>query len=247
MTEDQQYPGLELDLFAMARNWKAYIRHEIGGYIKGHILEVGAGIGQTAKALINGHEESWICLEPDRRLAERIAVTLNTNSMDQSKRPETIVGNIDHPACDREFDTILYIDVLEHIENDRLEIKKAGQRLKKNGYLIVLAPAHQYLFSPFDATIGHFRRYHRKRLIAISPENTTIVRIRYLDCIGCLASLANKIILRSGIPTQNQIMFWDRVMVPLSRIFDSVFGYQIGKSIYAVWQKKINFINECSR
>ena len=92
MTEDQRYPGLELDLFAMARNWKAYVRHEIGGYIKGHILEVGAGIGQTAKALINGHEESWICLEPDRRLAERIAVTLNTNSMDQSKRPETIVG-----------------------------------------------------------------------------------------------------------------------------------------------------------
>ena len=53
MTEDHQYPGLELDLFTMAFNWKAYIRREIGQYINGHILEVGAGIGESTKALIS--------------------------------------------------------------------------------------------------------------------------------------------------------------------------------------------------
>jgi hypothetical protein len=51
MTDDHQYPGLELKLFTMAYNWKAYIKREIGQYIKGHILEVGAGIGETTKAL----------------------------------------------------------------------------------------------------------------------------------------------------------------------------------------------------
>ncbi len=237
MTEDHQYPGLELDLFAMAFNWKAYIRREIGQYIKGHVLEVGAGIGETTKALINGHEESWTCLEPDRKLAERIAITLDNKPCGKSEAPQVIVGNIDHPACDRKFDTILYIDVLEHIEKDKLEIKKAAQKLQKRGCLIVLAPAHQYLYSPFDAKIGHFRRYHQKRLIAISPANTKLLRVRYLDCVGCLASLGNKVILRAGIPTKNQIIMWDRLMVPLSRIFDSVFGHKIGKSIYIVWQK----------
>lgn len=238
MTDDHQYLGSELDLFAKAHNWKAYIRREIGQYVKGHVLEVGAGIGETTKTLINGHEKSWTCLEPDRRLAGRIAVTLNDESDGKSGMPQVIVGSIDQLACDRKYDAILYIDVLEHIEKDALEIKKAAQKLKISGCLIVLAPAHQCLYSPFDAKIGHIRRYHHKELIAISPADTRLLRVRYLDSVGCLASLGNKAILRSGIPTKNQILIWDRLMVPLSRTFDSVFRYKIGKSIYIVWQKK---------
>ena len=238
MNNDHRYIGTELDLFAMAVNWKAYIRHEIGQYIKGHVLEVGAGIGETTKALLNGQEESWTCLEPDRRLAGHITITLDNKPGDSCERPRVIVGNIDHLAVDRKFDTILYVDVLEHIEKDELEIKKAAQKLEDRGCLIVLAPAHQYLYSSFDAKIGHFRRYHQKRLIAISPSGTRLVKVRYLDSVGCLASLGIKVILRSGLPTKNQILMWDRLMVPLSRIFDSVFRYKIGKSIYIVWQKK---------
>ena len=237
MTKERNYLGSELDLFAMAINRKNYVRHEIGQYIRGHVLEVGAGIGETTKALINGHEGSWTCLEPDRSLAERISITLDDKICGKCDAPQIIVGDIDHPACSRTYDTILYIDVLEHIEKDALEIRKAAQKLNQKGCLIVLAPAHQYLYSPFDAKIGHFRRYHRKRLFAIRPMDTNLIRVRYLDSVGCLASLGNKIILRADIPTKNQIMMWDRLMVPLSRIFDFVFDHNIGKSIYIVWQK----------
>jgi SAM-dependent methyltransferase len=237
MTENRQYIGTELELFAAALNWKAYIRRQIGLYIKGHVLEVGAGIGETTKALLNGHIARWTCLEPDQKLAERMAVTFENIPAGQRARPEIIVGDIDHPACDREFDTILYIDVLEHIENDALELNKAARKLKRKGHLIVLAPAHPYLFSPFDDQIGHFRRYRQQQLMAISPANTRIVKIRYLDSVGCLASLGNKLILKAGNPTNKQIMIWDRVMIPFSRFFDFIFCYRLGKSIFAVWQK----------
>jgi SAM-dependent methyltransferase len=237
MTENHQYLGSELDLFAMASNWKAYVRREITHFINGHVLEVGAGIGETTKALLNSHTESWICLEPDQSLADRITVELNCSLGGKDEMPKVIVGNIDHPACNQKFDTILYIDVLEHIEKDDIEIIKAAQKLKSGGHLIVLAPAHQYLYSPFDAKIGHFRRYHHQDLIALGPAETKLQRVRYLDCVGCLASLGNKVILRAGIPTKNQIILWDRLMVPLSRILDSVFQYKIGKSLYIVWQK----------
>jgi hypothetical protein len=155
----------------------------------------------------------------------------------KNKFPKAIRGNIDNPALKRKYDTILYIDVLEHIENDEFEMIKAARKLKKNGCLVVLAPAYQFLYSPFDVKIGYFRRYHRKRLTAIRPADTKLLRVRYLDSVGCLASLGNKIILRAGMPTKNQIILWDRWMIPLSRIFDSAFGYKIGKSIYIVWQK----------
>lgn len=238
MTANHQYLGSELDLFAMASNWKAYIRREIGPYINGHVLEVGAGIGETTRALINDRVRSWTCLEPDRELAGRIALTIKKNSCSTSQMPKVIVGNIDHSGCNRKYDTILYIDVLEHIENDELEISKAVQKLSPKGCLIVLAPAHQFFYSPFDAKIGHFRRYQQNRLRSIRPVATNLLRVRYLDCVGCLASLVNKLILRTDLPTPRQISTWDRLMVPLSRLFDPLLGHKIGKSIYTVWQKK---------
>jgi 2-polyprenyl-3-methyl-5-hydroxy-6-metoxy-1,4-benzoquinol methylase len=237
MTKDQQYVGIELDLFAQVSNWNAYIKNEIGSYIKGHVLEVGAGIGGITRILFAGREKSWTCLEPNKDLYQRLTKSIQQLFFNENKFPKAIRGNIDNPALNRKFDTILYINVLEHIEKDELEIKKAAQKLNQKGCLIVLAPAHQYLYSPFDEKIGHFRRYHRKRLVAIRPMDTNLLRVRYLDSVGCLASLGNKIILRVGIPTRDQIMMWDRLMVPLSRIFDFVFNYKIGKSIYIVWQR----------
>ncbi|MBT8363844.1 MAG: methyltransferase type 12, partial [Deltaproteobacteria bacterium] len=130
-----------------------------------------------------------------------------------------------------------YIDVLEHIEKDELELKRAVQKLKKTGILIVLAPAHQILFTPFDDAIGHFRRYNKNQLMKISPPEIRLLRVRYLDSAGCLASLSNKFMLKSGTPTRQQIIFWDKILVPFSRLLDPLFGYKIGKSIYMVWQK----------
>ena len=237
MAKDPQDVGLELALFTHATNWKAYIKSEIANYIKGHVLEVGAGIGGITNILYSGREKSWICLEPNTDLFNRLAKSLNNSPFKINGFPKAIHGNIYQPAFDHQFDTILYIDVLEHIENDRLEIKKAFHKLNKGGVFIVFAPAHQWLFSPYDDKVGHFRRYHQKRLFAISPADTKLLRVRYLDCFGCLASLGNKVLLRTSIPTKNQIVLWDRLMVPLSRIFDNVFGHKIGKSIYIVWQK----------
>ena len=237
MTKDRQHVGIELDLFAQVTNWNAYIEREIGSYIKGHVLEVGAGIGGITRNFFTGREISWTCLEPNKDLFQRLTKSMEQLFFNKNKFPKAIRGNIDNPALKRKYDTILYIDVLEHIENDEFEMIKAARKLKKNGCLVVLAPAYQFLYSPFDVKIGHFRRYHRKRLTAIRPADTKLLRVRYLDSVGCLASLGNKIILRAGMPTKNQINLWDRWMIPLSRIFDSAFGYKIGKSIYIVWQK----------
>jgi hypothetical protein len=57
-----------------------------------------------------------------------------------------------------------------------------------------------------------------------------------LDGVGLLASLANRIVLKSGAPTKSQIRFWDTCMVPLSRVVDPLLGYRVGKSIIGVWR-----------
>ena len=161
-----KYVGSELDLFAAVWNWKAYWSRQIRPFLRGDILEVGAGIGSNTRFLNPGSGGRWVCLEPDPDLTAQLVK--NSQETKPQRAYESVCGTLESLAG-QQFDTILYIDVLEHIENDREELNQAASHLRPGGHLIVLSPAHQRLFSPFDAAIGHFRRYNRPMLRTISP------------------------------------------------------------------------------
>lgn len=229
-----EYVGTELELFAAARNWKQYLRDVMGPYLGGDVLEVGAGIGATTKALSSGKETSWTCLEPDPSLA----AALRQAVADLVVAPRVVTGTLaDLPPHDR-FDAILYVDVLEHIEHDASEVRLAAARLKPGGRLVILCPAHQSLYSPFDKQIGHFRRYDAGMMRALTAPGLTLLKVRYLDSAGFLLSLANRLLLRAAIPTAGQILTWDRLFVPISRVTDTLTVGRIGKSVLAVWARQ---------
>jgi hypothetical protein len=138
----------------------------------------------------------------------------------------------------------VYIDVLEHIEKDAAELRLAAEFLAPEGHLIVLGPAHQWLFTPFDEAIGHFRRYSKKSLAAVAPPLCRCIKLAYLDSVGLLASCGNRVVLNRSMPTVRQINFWDKWMVPCSRVLDGLLGHTVGKSILGVWQKGKELANE---
>lgn len=228
------YIGNELDDFAQATNWRDYWCDAVRGFLGRQVLEVGAGIGSATWALYGRNVDRWVALEPDPLLADR----LRSEALQRGAEVvEAVCGTIDAVSKAQKFDSVLYIDVLEHIDDDAAELLKACDRLKTGGHLIVLAPAHQFLFSPFDRAIGHFRRYDKARLRHVRPESCREVVMRYLDCVGLCASLGNRLVLRSHAPTRSQVSFWDSRMVPLSRVIDPLLVHSIGKSILAVWRK----------
>jgi SAM-dependent methyltransferase len=229
-----KYVGSELDLFAGVLNWKAYWAREIQPFIGGDILEVGAGIGSNTRVLDPGGAGRWVCLEPDPELKRQLV----NNARELKARPtyEIVCGTLESVG-DQQFDTIIYIDVLEHIENDRDELNQAASHLRQGGHLIVLSPAHQRLFSPFDAAIGHFRRYNRVMLRAVSPGSLRLELMKYLDSAGLILSAANMLLLRQSMPTKVQLHFWDHWVVPVSRVLDKLFMYSVGKTIIGVWRK----------
>jgi hypothetical protein len=69
------------------------------------------------------------------------------------------------------------------------------------------------------------------------PGNLERVRLNYLDCVGLLASLGNRLVLKSKMPSKRQIALWDRGMVPLSTVLDPLLRYSVGKSVFGVWRK----------
>lgn len=232
---DYTYVGSELDLFAAAINWKSYWRSQIEPYLGDEVLEVGAGIGGTTKQLCRSRHKRWVCLEPDEQLAHRLAQDLEEDNLPAGC--EVSIGTVADLGELDSFDTIIYIDVLEHIEDDGGEMARASHHLRAGGHLIVLSPAHQWLYTPFDKAIGHYRRYTKRSLAALTPPNLSVVRIKYLDAVGLFASLANRLILNSTMPTRKQIAFWDNYMVSLSRFLDPLLIYSVGKSVVGVWRR----------
>jgi SAM-dependent methyltransferase len=243
MPSDFRYDGQELDLFAQAVNWKRYFAAQMRPFLGCRVLEVGAGLGATTRILCDGRQQSWTCLEPDAELAARLR-DANPTAAQSATAFDVVVGSLDDIPARPSFDTILYVDVLEHIADDRAELANAARRLLPAGHLLVLSPAHPWLFSPFDEALGHFRRYRRSTLRSAAPPELRLVRLRYLDSVGMLASLANRLLLRASQPTAAQIRLWDGRLVPASRQLDRWLGYQVGKSILGVWQKLADSIPE---
>lgn len=229
-----KYVGSELELFSEATNWKNYFSKVLSGFIEGDVLEVGAGIGETTQFLYKNNEKinSWVSLEPDTEFTENLA----KNSFYIEKNIEVVSGTVESSNLNKKFDTILYIDVLEHIENDKSELEKVAKLLKKDGKIIVLSPAHNSLYSPFDKSVGHFRRYDKKNMASATPNNLKIMKLKYLDSLGVILSFVNRIFLKQSMPNKSQISFWDKVIVPMSRVLDRLLFFCVGKTIIGIWK-----------
>jgi SAM-dependent methyltransferase len=227
------YIGEELELFQYAQNWKRYFASRLQTFLSGEVLEVGAGMGVNVPYLHNPRITRWISIEPDERLARQYQDRQLEGKIPAACELRQMALRSLHP--DETFDSIIYIDVLEHIEDDRLEFATAYEHLRPGGHLAILCPAHAYLFSPFDKAIGHFRRYDKKMYRALSARQPVLME--YLDSAGMLASLANKLLLKRPFPSKEQVLFWDARLVPVSRVVDPLLAHSLGKSILGIWRK----------
>lgn len=235
MPVDQTYIGQELAIFAHATNWKKYYTSIIRPYFGKRVMEVGAGVGATTTILCDGRQEKWVCLEPDPNLRNQIDLLIA-----DKKLPACCVtrgGLVSELEASDLFDTFVYIDVLEHIEDDHAELASAAARLVPGGKLIVLSPAFNFLYSPFDKSIGHYRRYDKKMYQTLTPQGCTLERMVYLDSVGTATSLMNRLLLSQSLPTVDQIVFWDRWLIPVTKWIDRLIGCCCGRSLLGIWKK----------
>ncbi len=228
-----EYLGEELELFQWAENWKRYLASRMRPYLSGDVLEVGAGLGANVPYLYQPTFTRWVSLEPDPRLCEHYRERQSKGTI--PAHCELREATLETLPAEERFDAILYIDVLEHIEQDKAEFERAYDRLNPNGHLLILCPAHNYVFSPFDRALGHFRRYNKRMYRELSTIRP--YKLEYLDSIGMLASMANKLLLKQSYPNEKQIQLWDRVFVRLSRVIDPITFRLVGKSIFGIWRK----------
>lgn len=226
------YPGKDLEAMFFAPNYYRWILDLITPYLGSHIVEVGAGIGYFSQLLLSTPIEMLDAFEPSSNLHP----VLSTKFQDISRI--RIHPNYFHAQIlDRLVDTITYINVLEHIENDQAELINAYKALKPGGYLIIFVPALTWLFSQQDQLIGHFRRYTRQPLITLlESSGFQIVQSRYFDIAGILPWYIHCTLLRNTIQAGN-VSLYDQLVVPIMRRVEAIFPPPIGKNILLIAQK----------
>ena len=227
-----KYLNEVLEFFDISDNYRSYQIELFGNYVGKEILEVGAGRGKIIEILAQNSEKQFTLLELDKNFFDILNKKFNSKSIKVlEERTQNIKEN--------KFDTIFYLDVIEHIEDDRFELDTAYNLLKKNGHLIIIVPAFQILFSKFDQKVGHFRRYRKEFFKRYSDEkNLKIKKLVYFDFLGFFIILFSKLLnLTNSKKTTLGIKIWN-FLIPLSRLIDKITFHSIGKSIVCIYEKK---------
>ena len=225
------YPGLELENFDKATIWRKYIYFLIKKYLKNEFLEVGAGIGSFTRNYEVNFSNVTLTEFDSKNLSQLRKKFINKKNI---KISNNTIQNIND-----KFNTIIYLNVLEHIKDDVLEINDALKKINVDGYLVILVPAHQKLYSKFDKAIGHHKRYEIDFFKNNRFTNADIIDLYYADCMGYFLYFINKIFFKNEVyPSKIKIFIWDKFFAPLSIIFDFLLKYKFGKNIICVLKKK---------
>jgi len=230
----KRYAADDHETMSEARRYQAHVFGLVRPHVGSHVLEVGCGIGTMTMQLLD-HAGRVMCIEPNLNCATRAREALAGN--------DRVAIRIAHlEECSRAelqqqaFDTIVCVNVLEHIEDDirALALFKdivAGT----GGKVLIFVPAVQALYSQHDAALGHHRRYSKRTLgRAFAAAGLDVVAMQYTNPIGLLGWMYNLYISGNTEHTSSQVRLFDRLVAPWALPLERVIPPPIGLSLFAV-------------
>jgi hypothetical protein len=212
-----------------AVNYQRLLIKELGASVRGRTIEIGSGLGHMTAALraLPGIEYLQ-CIEPEPAFCAQFRRTFPDQPLIQGTTK-------DMPRDD--WDAIVSINVLEHIENDEEELALYHERLKrKRGALALFVPARPELYAPIDRDFGHYRRYRRPEVVAkLTRAGFKIERIRYFDFAGYFAWLVSHRLLRQRNFKPASVRWFDRVIFPVENFMEcKICPPPIGKNLLVI-------------
>ena len=215
-----------------AENFTRWVADEIAPFLHGRALEIGCGTGTYTELLARRCEEV-IAVEIDPAFAARTRERF-------ADRPRVRVVEGDArllPELGR-FDTIVMLDVLEHIEDDVAMLRSLQDRLSPDGRLVLKVPASPALYGTLDSAIGHYRRYSRRTLSQTAAQaGLDLIACRPFNLAAAPGWWLNGRLLKRTHPPQAQLRLYDR-LVPVFRAVDRLTGPPLGTSWIAAARRR---------
>jgi 2-polyprenyl-3-methyl-5-hydroxy-6-metoxy-1,4-benzoquinol methylase len=228
----------DLERLGTAQHFFDWVLDEFDGHLGGRMLEVGAGAGTITRMLADRYPSSrLVALEPAANMAEPLAAYAALSDR-VTVHQETLSDYVERR--DGDFDAVLYLNVLEHVEDDARELRLAAEVLRPGGALLVFGPALEALYSDLDYKAGHYRRYALAHLCRLTESaGLAVERARYFDILGVGPYYVVYKLLRQTDISGSTMWGYDRVVVPVSRLLQRVLRRPpLGKNVILVATKR---------
>jgi SAM-dependent methyltransferase len=234
---DVVYEGRDLEVLADMPNYYSWIMDIFGTHVAGHVVEYGAGAG-TISSRLERLADKLTLVEPSQNL-----VAVLRRQFETFLRVEVIGETLQaHVAqlSENAIDTIVLVNVLEHIEDDRAALMHLFRALKPGGKLLLFVPALQILMSKLDRIHGHFRRYHMGELTAkVVAAGGNVSVCRYFDLVGVVPWLVLNRLLKSTTFSPRLVYVNDRFVVPVCRVMEQIINVPFGKNLILIASKEV--------
>lgn len=236
------YTGRELEAMSAASNYHSWILGIFTPYLGRHLVEVGAGMGSFSELILSHHVcETLSLVEPSREMFEHLRV--RARQLPASPRIDVYHASFPEAApqitAKQAPDSVIYVNVLEHIEDDEAELAAILDALSRPGRVFIFVPALTWLYGAFDERVGHLRRYMKSELEGkLSRAGFQILVSTYFDLAGVAPWWIKYRLLKSATMQTGAVRFYDRYIVPSARRFESVIKPPIGKNLIVVAEKR---------
>ena len=237
MSEKFGYAGKDLEAMSFAVNYHRWILSIFEPYLGTRIVEVGAGTGSFSELLLERRLESLSLVEPSTAMYEQLSERLSSspNIATYNDIFENVASRIRSTARP---DSIIYVNVLEHVEDDVNELQIINDSLDPGGRLFVFVPALRWLHGSMDRQLDHFRRYTRteleKKCVAAGFK---VIASRYFDLFGVLPWWVKYKLLQSKKMEPSAVRFYDQRVVPIARRLESSVTPPLGKNVLLIGEK----------
>ena len=236
------YPGTELEAMSGASNYHSWILEIFKPYLGAHLVEVGAGVGSFSELILTQHVCKTLSLvEPSDSMYERLRIHLRQldSGVTLDLYHATFVEAADLIKSEQAPDSIIYVNVLEHIDDDEGELEAVRRTLSESGRVFIFVPALKWLFSTFDERVGHVRRYSKSELEEkLRRAGFKILSSAYFDFPGIGPWWINYRLMKSVTMDPGAVRFYDRFIIPTVRRIESLITMPIGKNVIAIAEKR---------
>lgn len=237
-TFDDEHFGAadDLEQLGTAKHFFNWVLDEFHPHLRGRVLEVGAGTGTITRKLVERYPDITItALEPAANMASELESYAAVHPRVAVHRHTLADVALDEGS----FDAVMYLNVLEHIEDERAELQLAAAALRPGGTLLVFGPAHEWLYSDLDYKAGHYRRYRLDHLRSVvTAAGFEILSLRYFDVLGVAPYWLVYTLLRHNDISGSTMWGYDRVVVPTSRLLQRLMPQPpLGKNVILVARK----------
>jgi ubiquinone/menaquinone biosynthesis C-methylase UbiE len=229
---DSAYTFADQKRMAAATNYFAWQRRLVGEFIGNRVLEVGCGMGNFTRLLLD--RELVVGVDIDANVIRAHRQQFRSHSWVKSIHTDVLAAS----AADLsgfQLDSAVFLNVLEHIEDDVEALRCLRRVLPQGATIVVLVPAFMGLYGPIDQLLGHYRRYTRRSLGETAKSAGLLCEhTRYVNAAGFAGWWLNAKVTKRTEQSEGQIRTFDRWVVPVQSRVERVLHPPIGQSVLAV-------------